>query len=196
MGAHTRDGTFSGASANSQVMSLIATEPVQSSIASSVAQPERFARAFDAHFAAIHRYLARRVGRELADDLASQCFTVAFERRASFDERRGNERAWLLGIATNLLRDHWRAEQRMLHTMARLSLERVGCAPPEDGELAGALAQLEPDQRDVLFLHVWADLSYEEIAGALGVPLGTVRSRLARGRARLRDALGGGKEPR
>jgi RNA polymerase sigma-70 factor (ECF subfamily) len=177
------------------------TLALETSIADSVRRPELFAAVFDRQFLTVHRYIARRVGRELADDLASQCFTVAFERRASFDPGRGNERAWLLGIATNLLRDHWRAEQRLLETVARLSLERLNLPPEPDSELARALAQLEPDQRDVLFLHAWADLTYEEIARALGIPLGTVRSRLARARSRLRAELAGptvanGKEPR
>jgi len=162
------------------------------SIADSVNDPPAFAAVFDQHFGAVHSYIARRVGRELAGDLASQCFTVAFERRASFDARLGSERAWLLGIATNLLRDHWRAEQRLLETLARLSLEAATSIEPPaslDPELADALAQLEPAQRDVLFLHVWADLSYDEVAWALGVPIGTVRSRLARARSRLRAQL-------
>jgi RNA polymerase sigma-70 factor (ECF subfamily) len=159
-----------------------------------VRQPERFALVFDRHFVAVHRYLARRVGRELADDLASLCFTVAFERRSTFDPRFGGARPWLYGIATNLLREHWRAEQRSLVTVAQLSLERDHSdrdviAGGGDAELATALGELEPDQRDVLLLYAWEELSYEEISAALGVPLGTVRSRLARARARVRVAL-------
>jgi RNA polymerase sigma factor (sigma-70 family) len=163
-------------------------------VAQSVARPDVFAALFDRHFAVVHRYLARRVGVELADDLTSQTFVVAFERRASFDPAAGQVRAWLLGIATNLLRHHWRAEQRVLATHARLSRERTqedhnGAREDIDPELAAALAHLDVGQRDVLFLVAWLELSYEEAAGALGVPVGTVRSRLARARGRLRAEL-------
>src|SRR5271167_757563 len=83
-------------------------------IARSLTVPEAFAGVFDRHFDAVHRYLARRVGRERADDLASQTFTVAFERRASFRPGEAGAPPWLLGIATNLLRNHRRSEQRLL----------------------------------------------------------------------------------
>jgi RNA polymerase sigma-70 factor, ECF subfamily len=162
-------------------------------IASSLTVPEAFANVFDRHFVAVHRYLARRVGRERADDLASQTFTVAFERRASFLPDALSARPWLLGIATHLLRNDRRAEHRLLQTIARLGAQ--GDAPvsqgdresPEvDGELAAALAGLDGDQRDVLLLFAWGELSYEEIAEALAIPIGTVRSRLSRARAFLR----------
>jgi RNA polymerase sigma factor (sigma-70 family) len=162
--------------------------------AQSVARPDLFAELFDRYFAVVHRYLARRVGVELAGDLTSQCFVVAFERRASFDPAAGQVQPWLLGIATDLLRHHWRTEQRVLETRARLSRERAREDHDDswediDPELAAALAHLDGDQRDVLFLFAWIELSYEEVATALGVPIGTVRSRLARARARLRAEL-------
>jgi RNA polymerase sigma factor (sigma-70 family) len=59
----------------------------------------------------------------------------------------------------------------------------------DDRDVAGTLARLDPDQRDVLFLYAWAELSYDEIAMTLGVPIGTVRSRLSRARAQLRSEL-------
>jgi RNA polymerase sigma-70 factor (ECF subfamily) len=165
-------------------------------IAASAASPECFSLLFDRHFVAIHRYLARRVGREAADDLASLCFTVAFERRGSFNDRFGDARPWLYGIATNLLREHWRSEERSLTTIVRLRRDRAGGEhdggspdPGGDHDLGRALAALEPEQRDVLLLYAWAELSYGEIAVALGVPLGTVRSRLARARERVRAEL-------
>lgn len=68
---------------------------------------------------------------------------------------------------------------------ARVSAQAVG------GELAGALARLPARHRDVLLLVAWADLGYEEVAAGLGVPVGTVRSRLHRARRKLREALGG-----
>ena len=165
-------------------------------IASSLAAPEAFGSVFDRHFVAVHRYLARRVGRERADDLASHTFTVAFERRASFREDAVGARPWLLGIATHLLLNERRSEQRLLETTARLGAQRGAAVTHSDreprgvdSELAAALAGLDGDQRDVLLLVAWGELSYEEIAEALAIPIGTVRSRLLRARAHLRDQL-------
>src|ERR1035437_9510544 len=78
-------------------------------IVRSLTAPEAFGGVFDRHFIAVHRYLARRVGRERADDLASQTFTVAFERRASFRPEAVGARPWLLGIATHLVLNNRRA---------------------------------------------------------------------------------------
>jgi RNA polymerase sigma-70 factor (ECF subfamily) len=154
-----------------------------------------FGEIFDRHFSSVHRYLGRRAGPERADDLASQTFTVAFQRRATFRAREVDARPWLLGIATNLLRNDWRSEQRLLETLARIGAEpgaitSTSTAVPElDCELAAALATLGRDQRDVLFLHAWAELSNQEIATALSIPVGTVRSRLSRARSYLRSQL-------
>ena len=161
-------------------------------ISRSLTVPEAFGAIFDRHFDAIYRYLARRVGRERAEDLASQTFTVAFERRSGFRLDVGDARPWLYGIATKLLANDRRSEQRLLVTLAQLAAEpRTDVAPTSmvvdaEGGVAGVLAKLDPAQRDVLFLHVWAGLSYEEIASSLGVALGTVSSRLSRARASLR----------
>ena len=77
-------------------------------IARSIARPDAFSVIFDRDFLGAHRYLSRRVGRELADDLASATFTVAFERRRGFRTESDSALPWLLGIATNLLRNHRR----------------------------------------------------------------------------------------
>jgi len=171
-------------------------------IARSLAEPEMFATIFDRHFAAIHRYLARRVGSARADDLASQTFAVAFERRTSFKADVESARPWLFGIATNLMRNAARSEQRLLAAVARLDAESAGDlqeevertlarvdASREVDRIAAILVALDSDQRDVLLLHAWGDLSYEEIAQALSVPVGTVRSRLSRVRAKLSPTL-------
>jgi len=167
-------------------------------VADSLVCPERFARIFDRHYGAVHRYLARRVLRAQADDLASMTFVVAFERRESFRPQSTSALPWLLGIATNLLHERHRVERREHGALALLSGERLDAASGGDyGDGGGldtdvlrqALASLDPAQRDVLLLHAWEELSYEEIAAALDVPLGTVRSRLARARAHLRSSL-------
>lgn len=166
-------------------------------ISRSVARPELFATIFERHFDAIHAYLARRVGRSLADDLAATTFTVAFERRRRFRDDADSARPWLFGIATNLVRNERRAEIRALEALSRIRRGEVTEAPRIDGidpSLAALLAELDPDQRDVLLLYAWGELSYEEIAGCLGIAIGTVRSRLARARGQLKRGLSAGAD--
>ena len=162
--------------------------------------PADFADAFREHFAPVYRFIARRVGTGLAEDLAAEAFATAYRRRASYDPVRGSVRSWLFGIAANVLRGHWRDEQELLELDARLTSDgtrsfdtdadsRVAAAALMP-RIAGALAALNPEQRDVLLLHAWADLSHEEIAAALGIANGTARSRLSRARAALRAQLG------
>lgn len=149
---------------------------------------EAFEELFELHFDAIYAYLARRLGPDLARDLASETFTRAFAARKRYDSRRGGVRPWLFGIANNLLRRHYRDEERKLHALTRLDVREAG-APPEEPRLAEALGALSTEERDVLLLFAWADLEYAEIATVLEVPLGTVRSRLHRARAHVRAAL-------
>ena len=169
-------------------------------IAASVTDAARFGEIFDRHFADIDRYLARRVGPALADDLAAETFVVAFRSRARYDLTAGDARPWLFGISANLVRRHWRTERRRLRAYARSGVDPV--APPETdvidrrvdarstaSVLAGALASLSATDREILMLCAWGELSYEEIASALGIPIGTVRSRLSRARARVRELL-------
>jgi RNA polymerase sigma-70 factor (ECF subfamily) len=137
----------------------------------------------------------------LADDLAAQTFTEAFAQRARYDARWPDARPWLYGIATNLLRRHHRLERRQLRAFAREGvdpvvetdldaiLNRVD-ARSARARLAAALAALRPPDRDALLLYAWEDLSYQDIAHALGVPLGTVRSRIHRARRITRAQLG------
>ncbi|MGH9070895.1 MAG: RNA polymerase sigma factor [Acidimicrobiales bacterium] len=175
-----------------------------SDIAASREDPERFAAVFDRHFDGIHRYLARRVGSDLADDLASETFVCAFRARTSYDTTIRNASPWLYQIATNLVRSHWRSEQRRIAELARHRAEGppVGnpLGDPETATdsaaaagampaLAAALTSLRPEHRDPLLLLVWAELTYEQIAAALDLPVGTVRSRLSRARAILRERL-------
>jgi RNA polymerase sigma-70 factor (ECF subfamily) len=169
-------------------------------ISDSLVRPQAFEVIFERHFEAIHRYLARRVGGGRADDLASTTFVVAFERRDGFRDEASSARPWLFGIATNVLRNDQRAERRAISALARAATDAER-GQAEDGELggsdlAGLVAALEVQQRDVLVLYAWEGLSYREIAVALGVPVGTVRSRLARARARLRGGLDAGRPVR
>ena len=150
-----------------------------------------FDAVFAAEFASLHRYLARRVGAAAADDLAADTFAVAFRNWDKLDPERP-VRPWLYGIAANVMRHHWRKERRMLRAYARTGVDPVFTEdePAEDTrELAAALAQLRPDEREILLLHAWAELTDTEIAVALGIPAGTVKSRLSRTREKLRNRL-------
>jgi RNA polymerase sigma-70 factor (ECF subfamily) len=159
-----------------------------------------FEDAFEAEFAPLHRYLARRLGGTAADELAAETFVVAFRNWDRLEPARP-VRPWLYGIAANLVRHHWRKERRMLRAYARTGIDPVlaeedaavarADADARRQELAAVLAALRRDEREILLLHAWAELTDAEIAAALGLPLGTVKSRLSRARARLRNQLGG-----
>lgn len=164
--------------------------------------PEQFAGLFDRYVQQIHRYVARRLGTQVADDIAAETFLTAFRRRAAYDVTQPLARPWLYGIATTLMARHRRDEERFLRALSRTGVDPlpepmadavVGrvAAQEEDRRLAGALAALSQGDRDVLLLVAWGDLAYEEVAQALGVPIGTVRSRLHRARRKTRAALGG-----
>jgi RNA polymerase sigma factor (sigma-70 family) len=163
--------------------------------------PEAFAGLYDRHAPSIHRYVARRLGDQAADDVVAETFLAAFRRRDRYDPARPDARPWLYGIAANLIGKHRRAETRMLRALARTgtdpvtdAMDRVDArvsAAAASRPLAGALADLAPGDRDVLLLVAWADLSYEQVAEALTIPVGTVRSRLHRARRKVREALGG-----
>jgi RNA polymerase sigma factor (sigma-70 family) len=157
-----------------------------------------FDAVFAAEFGALHRYLRRRVGVDGADDLAAATFATAYKNWERFDSARP-VRPWLYGIAANLMRHYWRGERRMLTAYARTGVDPVLSGDDEvvervdararRRELAAALAALRPQDREILLLHAWAELSDSEIAAALSLPLGTVKSRLYRTRERLRNRL-------
>lgn len=168
-------------------------------IATSLADPRAFGVIFERHFSAIHGYLRRRFDGQLADELAAQTFLVAFDGRGRFDRSREDCRPWLFGIATNLGNNHRRRELRELRAMAAVTPDPVtgidGVEARIDaerlrGSLAQCLADLPAEEADVLRLLVWAELDQPEIAEALGIPLGTVKSRLSRARGRMQSALG------
>lgn len=156
----------------------------------SLADPHLFGTIFERHFDALYGYARRRVGADLAEEVATETFVRAFDRRRTFDSNRPDARPWLLGIAANLLRRHWRTERRRLEAYARAGgLEAAPAGDATRVEVAAALDSLSRDERETLFLFAVADLSYEEIADALEIPVGTVRSRLARARGRVRQRL-------
>jgi RNA polymerase sigma factor (sigma-70 family) len=174
-------------------------------IAESCRVPERFGAVFDRHATAIHGYIARRLGRDAADDLVAETFLVAFRQRASYEPDQPSARPWLYGIATRLVSRRRREEVRFFRAIARSGIDpaadpvaepvadqsaRRADAQALHRRLAGALAVLSTADRDALLL-VADGLSYQEAAQALGVPPGTLSSRVARARRMVRAALGG-----
>lgn len=154
---------------------------------------------FDQHVDTIHRYVARRAGDEIARELTAETFRIALERFDTYVATPGGERPWLYGIATNLLRRHWRTEQRRLQaqlrvaTMAPLAVgaETVDTETRLDAQrqlrhMVDVIGQLDPADRDLLILVAVEGCTSTEAADALEIPAGTVRSRLNRIRTQLR----------
>src|ERR1700730_876734 len=149
-------------------------------------EPEHFTVLFRRHAPHIRRYVVRRLGQDAADDIVAETFLLAFRQRDSYDQARADARPWLYGIATNLIGRHRRAEIRLYRALARTGADPVtepftdrvddrGSADHGRKQLATALARLSAGLRDTILLAAWSDLSYEQIAVALGVPTGTVR---------------------
>jgi RNA polymerase sigma-70 factor (ECF subfamily) len=172
-----------------------------------VRDPASFEEVFDEYHAAIWRYLARLRGATLADDLAGEVFVAAFKGRERFDPARGSLRAWLYGIASNVARTQARKEHRRRGATERAAVGAVEAVSPIDtaiDDLASqdqlqrvraALGHLPAADRELVVLYAWEELSYEEIAAVLEIKVGTVKSRLARARARLRELVASsGKE--
>ncbi|HLU73693.1 MAG TPA: RNA polymerase sigma factor [Nonomuraea sp.] len=170
-------------------------------IGASLTEPEAFAELFDRYSGMLYRYVSRRLGPEPAEDLVGETFLVAFSRRRSYDLSYPDARPWLFGILTKLVSRHHRTEAARYRALLRAPVDpdvespadRVAAGVTAQAArpgLAGALAALPAKDRDVLLLIAWGDLSYEEAARALGIPIGTVRSRLNRGRRKVRAALG------
>ncbi|MGZ8565563.1 MAG: RNA polymerase sigma factor [Actinomycetota bacterium] len=165
-------------------------------ISRSLGDGEAFIDVFERHYDPVRRYLQRRVGREAGEELAAETFLLAFSRRYSFDPHFSSAQPWLFGIATNVLRHYLRHERASRYAHARLP--REGEPEPDPGsddrlmaasvsvQLKESLASLREADREVLLLFALAELSYEEISSALGIPVGTVRSRLNRARLSIR----------
>jgi RNA polymerase sigma factor (sigma-70 family) len=165
-------------------------------------RPDVFGILYDRYAPGLYRYAYRRLGQETAEDVVADTFLAAFSRRHTFDGGYGDARPWLYGILTREIAGHFRREQARYRALARMSAEetvddsadRVAAtvtASANQGRLAGALRDLSAEDRDVLLLFAWAEMSYEQIARTLGIPIGTVRSRLHRVRRKLRDLFGG-----
>jgi RNA polymerase sigma-70 factor (ECF subfamily) len=173
-------------------------------MARSLVEGEVFGLIYDRHAPTLLRFLGRRVGAEVAEGLLAEAFRIAFERRKVFDSGRESALPWLYGIASNLLRKHRRGEARRLRANARMAAGReladgrasaAASAEALDAHVlfprvAEAIDSLPDGEREALLLFAWEELSYQHVADALELPIGTVRSRLNRARARLRELVG------
>jgi RNA polymerase sigma factor (sigma-70 family) len=173
-------------------------------IQASLREPSTFGEIFERYVRDITRFLLRRADPEVVEDLVAETFITAFRVRHSYDPEYSNARPWLYGIATNVLRHHFRGQERRRRLLHKWR-SRIGEQDPSDAgfaelddridadrrqsQLEAALATLDPAARDALLLFSYAGLTYEEIALALDTPVGTVRSRISRSRQKLRELL-------
>lgn len=164
----------------------------------SISDPTAFEEVFRRHFPALLGYARKRVGHDVGEEIAARAMVIAFERRTKFDPKHPSARPWLFGIASNLIRHHIRDERVHLDALGKLPIdpdlgdlvdaERLD-AELERPLLADALMMLAEHDRETFLLFVLEDLSYEDIAAAVGVPIGTVRSRIHRARTQLREHI-------
>lgn len=159
-------------------------------------RPDAFVEVVRRHEVAVHKFLARRAGSDVADDLLGEVWVRAFGSRHTFRTEYTNCLPWLYGIARNVLRAHWRSGA---HDSENEPVEETVDPWDEVVErldyaawarrLTAALRELPSACREVLLLVAWEDLSPAEAAAVLGIPQGTARSRLHRARSELRIAL-------
>jgi RNA polymerase sigma-70 factor (ECF subfamily) len=159
---------------------------------------QAFGLLFERHARTIYNFCFRRVANwATAEDLVSLVFLEAW-RRLDKPIPRGKELPWLFGIATNVVRNRRRAERRHDAALGRVPRPRPEPSFADDsvqrlddeelmGRALGLVARLPRREQEVFALCAWSELSYEDAAIALGIPVGTVRSRLSRARARLRE---------
>jgi RNA polymerase sigma factor (sigma-70 family) len=165
-------------------------------------RPELFEGIFERHYQAVYRFAVGRAGIDEAGDVASDTFVRAFDRRDRFRTDRDSALPWLFGIAANVARERHRKSARRMRMVQRSvvlvagedsrfeadAAERVD-AVSKRGGLTNALTALSDDEYQVLMLLAIADYSYPDIAECLGIPIGTVRSRIHRARRKMRELM-------
>jgi RNA polymerase sigma factor (sigma-70 family) len=156
---------------------------------------EAFMEVVSRHEAAVGAYLARRAGREAAEDLLGEVWVAAFESRRSYDRSFAEARPWLYGMALNRLRHYWRSRpaEDLVADVTGLATgwdpwSAVDAGVDTRAVLRAALAKLKPEEREVLTLVAWEDLTVADAARALGMPAGTARRLLHQARTALRSA--------
>ncbi|MFJ9099717.1 RNA polymerase sigma factor [Streptomyces sp. NPDC102405] len=162
--------------------------------------PDAFAELYDQCARSVYNHAFRLTADwSVAEDVMAATFMEAWRRRASIEADGGSLRPWLLGIATNVARSHYRSNRRYRAAAGAAAAAGADEVADHAEETAGrvddrrriaatltALGSLKRPEREVLVLCLWEGLEYADAARALGIPIGTVRSRLSRARGRLR----------
>ena len=166
----------------------------------SIRDPDAFREIFERHASAVHAYARKRIGLTAGEEILAQTFLTAFEKRTRFDTSYESARPWLLGIATNIIRHHLHEEREHLTALGMMLREQPE-EPVDDvarldaqrmkPRLLAALLALSDDDRETFLLLALGQLTYEEVASALRIPIGTVRSRIHRARIHLRERVPG-----
>jgi RNA polymerase sigma-70 factor, ECF subfamily len=164
----------------------------------SIRDPDAFREIFERHASAVHAYARKRIGMTAGEEILAQTFLTAFEKRTRFDTSYESARPWLLGIATNIIRHHLREEREHLTALGKIAREQPE-QPVDDvarldaqrmkPTLITALLTLSDGDRETFLLLALGQLTYEEVASALRIPIGTVRSRIHRARTHLRERI-------
>jgi RNA polymerase sigma-70 factor (ECF subfamily) len=152
---------------------------------------DAFGRLVHMHQQGLRAFL-RRLGARDADDIAQETFVFAWEHMARFDSARPF-RPWLFGIAWRKFREGKRSWLRRLTRQGHATADMETALQPDPGlklDLAKALGDLSPEQKAALLLCLGCEFTHAEAAEALAMPLGTVKSHVARGREKLAVALG------
>lgn len=170
-------------------------------IVASIADPGRFGVIFERHFPAVFAFVAASTPVDKAEDIAAEVFVRAFRQRDRYNSDYTSAKPWLFGIAAHLIADHYRNQARQNRAYRRVFARDTGDTGFEDEAvvridaeavsplLHKALRSLRPQERAVVILFVVENMSYAEIAAALEIPVGTVRSRLSRARSRLGNLI-------
>ncbi len=169
-------------------------------VAMAGSEPEAFGELFRRYSRSVYAYCARRTGNlDLAEDLTSVVFMEAFRRRRKLKLSNTSALPWLIGVANNVVRNANRSLRRYRSALDRIPVPANGMSSEEDAmerlraqeALASALeamSALRQGEQDVVLLVLWSEFSYVDAATALGIPVGTVRSRLASARAKFKDS--------
>jgi len=153
---------------------------------------ELFVELYDKHYDELYAFCRRRVDGAVVDDVVSEVFTVLWKRSGKLEP--GLERAWIFGIARNVIRNQWRSQRRERRLVGRVAgAWDSEPTPPEtivvrrlsDRAVLDALARLRTADREILMLSVWDDLSGPEIAATLGLSVNAANVRLHRAKGRL-----------
>lgn len=169
-------------------------------ISVSLGEPSVFGMVFSRHHASVFRFAARRIGTEEAGEVVSEVFVQAFRIRHRYDQSRTNCLPWLYGIARNVIGDRLRKIKRNQRLYLVAQPEPVEMSPHDEtddrlvadsvgAQLSAALRRLSNRDRDTLLLHALEGLTYSEISEALGVPTGTVGTRIARARKQISEQI-------